>query len=73
MRGTGVRIAIGLLRIYQLFISPLFPPSCRFHPTCSQYAVEAIGRHGVLRGGWLSLKRLLRCHPFSPGGYDPPP
>ncbi|RKY03948.1 membrane protein insertion efficiency factor YidD [Candidatus Poribacteria bacterium] len=73
MRGVGVRIAIGILRIYQLFISPLFPPSCRFYPTCSQYAVEAIGRHGVLRGGWLSLKRLLRCHPFSPGGYDPPP
>ncbi|HEX29469.1 TPA: membrane protein insertion efficiency factor YidD [Candidatus Poribacteria bacterium] len=59
------------MRGYQIFISPLFPPSCRFYPTCSQYSVEAISKYGLIKGGWLSLKRLSRCHPFNPGGYDP--
>lgn len=69
-----VRSAVILpIRFYQLFISPLTPPSCRFVPTCSQYAVEAIRRHGVVRGGWLAVKRLLRCHPWGGSGYDPVP
>jgi len=60
-----------LIRAYQLTLSRALPPSCRFYPSCSQYAYEAIGRYGVLRGGWMSAKRLARCHPFNPGGYDP--
>ena len=59
------------IRFYQLFISPLFPPTCRFYPTCSQYAIEAIRKKGVLRGVWLAIKRIAKCHPFHPGGYDP--
>jgi len=62
---------IGLIRLYQLFISPMIPPSCRFAPTCSQYAIDAIGIHGPLRGSYLAARRLLRCHPFTRGGYDP--
>jgi hypothetical protein len=64
---------VGLIRVYQRFISPLLPPSCRFQPTCSSYAATAIERHGVVRGGWLALKRIGRCHPWSRGGYDPVP
>ncbi len=66
-------VALWLIRFYQRFISPLFPPACRFTPTCSQYSYEAISRYGVLRGGWLAVKRITRCHPFNPGGYDPVP
>lgn len=62
---------IVLIRFYQLFISPLFPQTCRFTPTCSQYALTALKRHGVARGLLLALRRLLRCHPFCDGGYDP--
>ncbi len=69
MRG----VLIFLIRAYQILISPLFPSSCRFTPTCSQYSIEAIKKHGVLRGGWLSLKRVSKCHPWHPGGYDPVP
>jgi putative membrane protein insertion efficiency factor len=65
------RILISLLKLYKVAISPLLPPSCRFVPTCSEYAREAIVRYGALRGMWMSLYRLLRCHPFHPGGYDP--
>lgn len=63
-------LALLLIRSYQLFISPLFGPSCRFYPTCSQYAVEAIERHGFFKGGFLAVRRVLRCHPFAKGGVD---
>lgn len=64
---------VGLIRAYQLVISPALPPACRFTPTCSQYALEAVRRHGALRGSWLALRRLARCHPFNPGGIDAVP
>ncbi|HWI25811.1 MAG TPA: membrane protein insertion efficiency factor YidD [Stellaceae bacterium] len=63
----------GLIRAYQLLISPLLPPSCRYLPSCSSYAAEAIEIHGALRGSWLALRRLLRCHPWGGSGYDPVP
>lgn len=66
-------ILLWLIRGYQLAISPLLGANCRFHPTCSCYAHAAIERHGPLRGVWLTIKRILRCHPFTPGGYDPVP
>lgn len=67
------RVLIVPIRGYQRFISPLLAPRCRFHPSCSQYAIEALQRHGALRGTWLALGRLLRCHPLHPGGDDPVP
>lgn len=67
------KLALWLLRFYKRFISPLLPPTCRFTPTCSEYAMQAIERFGFWRGSWLAIKRLLRCHPFHPGGYDPVP
>lgn len=67
------RILTGCIRAYQWLISPLLGLHCRFHPTCSQYALEAIERYGVWRGGGLALRRLLRCHPWRPGGLDPVP
>jgi len=67
------RILAGCVRGYQLALSPLLPPSCRFSPSCSQYALEAITRHGALKGTWLAARRLVRCHPFHPGGFDPVP
>jgi putative membrane protein insertion efficiency factor len=66
-------VALLIIRAYQVLISPLFPSSCRFAPTCSQYAAEALSHHGVWRGLGLSLRRLARCHPFHPGGWDPVP
>jgi hypothetical protein len=66
-------VLIALIRAYQWFISPLLGPHCRFYPSCSQYAREALERHGVLRGSELALRRLLRCHPWHPGGVDPVP
>ena len=64
---------IGLIRLYQLIVSPHFPSRCRYQPTCSQYAVDAFRKHGALKGFWLSAKRIFRCHPFSSGGHDPVP
>lgn len=64
-------IIIACLKLYKLLISPLLPSACRFHPTCSEYAMEAIGKHGAARGLWLATKRLSRCHPFNAGGFDP--
>jgi putative membrane protein insertion efficiency factor len=67
------RVAVLMLAVYQRLVSPLLPAACRFAPTCSEYAKLAIVEHGLLRGAGLALARVLRCHPFHPGGYDPPP
>ena len=67
------QLLVSLIRGYRRFLSPVLPPSCRFHPSCSQYALEAVTRYGVLRGAWLAVRRLARCHPFHPGGFDPVP
>lgn len=64
---------ISLIRFYQIVISPIKPPTCRFYPTCSQYGLEAVQRYGALKGGWLTIKRISKCHPFHPGGLDPVP
>ncbi|GAA0325794.1 membrane protein insertion efficiency factor YidD [Bacillus carboniphilus] len=66
-------IALGFIRFYQKFISPIKPPTCRFYPTCSHYGLEAIKKHGFMKGGYLTITRILRCHPFHPGGIDPVP
>jgi putative membrane protein insertion efficiency factor len=72
-RWLGVRLALALLRGYKYFISPYFAGSCRFLPSCADYAAEAITRHGVARGGWLAARRLVRCHPLCVAGHDPVP
>jgi putative membrane protein insertion efficiency factor len=64
---------LSIIRFYQIVISPIKPPTCRFYPTCSHYGLEAIGRFGALKGGWLTIKRISKCHPFHPGGLDPVP
>ena len=66
-----VRGAVGLVRFYQLYISPLKGPTCRFYPTCSSYSIQAFKKYGFLKGLWLTIKRVSKCHPFHPGGYDP--
>ncbi|HEY8508937.1 MAG TPA: membrane protein insertion efficiency factor YidD [Steroidobacteraceae bacterium] len=75
--GAGQSVIRGavqlLIRVYQWTLSPLLGPTCRFYPSCSHYAYESIGRFGVLRGSWLTLKRLARCHPWNAGGFDPVP
>lgn len=68
---TGVALAV--VRLYRATLSPWMPSACRFEPSCSTYALEALERHGFARGGWLVLRRLARCHPFTPAGYDPVP
>ena len=67
------RLLIALVRFYRRNISPWRPPCCRYIPTCSQYALEALEKYGALKGSWLALRRILRCHPFNKGGYDPVP
>lgn len=67
------RILVTFVRAYQIAISPMLPPACRYTPSCSQYAIEALQRHGALKGGWLALRRIGRCHPFHRGGFDPVP
>jgi putative membrane protein insertion efficiency factor len=66
-------VTLALIRFYKFAISPLLPSSCRFTPTCSEYTYQAIDKFGVLRGGWLGMRRIARCHPFHAGGYDPVP
>ena len=72
-QGLGARMAVQVLRFYKAAVSPLLPSACRYVPTCSVYAREAIERHGLKRGAWLALRRLARCHPFRSGGVDPVP
>lgn len=73
MKINMVAIPVMLIKLYKLVISPVLPQACRFYPTCSQYAIEALTRHGLVKGGFLSVKRILRCHPLCDGGYDPVP
>jgi putative membrane protein insertion efficiency factor len=67
------RLVLGLIRAYQVALSPVFAGSCRYYPSCSQYTYEAVTRYGWLRGSWMGMKRIARCHPFAKGGYDPVP
>ncbi len=71
--GPFARVLMVLVTGYRRFVSPLLPPTCRFTPTCSAYSLEALRTHGALRGSWLTVRRISRCHPFHPGGYDPVP
>lgn len=73
MKHWPAQLLVLIVRGYQLFISPLLSPRCRFRPTCSYYAIEALRTHGALKGSWLALRRVGRCHPLNPGGYDPVP
>lgn len=66
-------LLVGVLTLYKTFLSPLLPPACRFYPSCSSYAIQALEKHGVIKGLWLALRRLIRCHPYNPGGTDPIP
>jgi len=66
-------VALAFIRTYQLTLSRLLPPMCRFTPSCSEYGYEAVARYGLVRGGWMAVRRIGRCHPFHPGGYDPVP
>jgi putative membrane protein insertion efficiency factor len=70
---SAARLAVGMVTVYQALVSPWLGPACRFSPSCSEYAKAAVSSHGVARGLWLAARRLSRCHPFHPGGYDPPP
>lgn len=66
-------VALGLIKLYKMTLSKVLPPSCRFYPSCSMYTYEAINKYGVIKGSWLGFKRIMRCNPFNPGGYDPVP
>jgi putative membrane protein insertion efficiency factor len=71
---TGLKyVLMGLIRLYKITLSPLLPSSCRFTPTCSVYGYQAIEKYGAVKGGWMAIRRIARCHPFNPGGYDPVP
>lgn len=65
------RVLVGVIRFYQVFISPLKGQTCRFYPTCSEYTIQALKKYGIIKGFWKSMKRILKCHPFHPGGHDP--
>lgn len=73
MRLVLLQLMLFPIRVYRRLLSPLLPPACRFHPSCSQYAMDALNTHGPVRGAWLAARRLMRCHPFHPGGLDPVP
>lgn len=73
VRGVPAFLLVLLIRIYQVLLSPMLPATCRYVPSCSAYAVEAVERHGAARGGWMAARRIARCHPFRAGGYDPVP
>ena len=73
MAKAALNIVVGTIRLYKMFISPLMPSACRFSPTCSMYAIEAVEKHGLVNGLFLAIKRILRCNPFCKGGYDPVP
>lgn len=73
MKRVISKILIALIRFYQIAISPYLPPSCRYQPTCSTYSIEAIKKHGPIKGSWLAIKRILSCHPWGGSGYDPVP
>ncbi|WP_137168598.1 membrane protein insertion efficiency factor YidD [Salinimonas lutimaris] len=73
LRALTIAVPLLLIKFYQYCISPMLGPRCRFHPTCSFYAIEALKTHGLLIGGWLSIKRIIKCHPLHPGGNDPVP
>jgi putative membrane protein insertion efficiency factor len=73
LSSTPRTVLVLLVRMYQITLSPLLPASCRYFPSCSTYAIEALERHGALRGTWLAIRRVARCNPFRPGGYDPVP
>jgi len=66
-------LGMGMIRAYQLTLAKVLPPACRFEPSCSRYTYQAIDKYGLIKGSWLGFKRILRCHPFNPGGYDPVP
>ncbi|MBK6743758.1 MAG: membrane protein insertion efficiency factor YidD [Hydrogenophilales bacterium] len=69
----GQRLLRGAIRLYQIALSPYFGNQCRFYPTCSEYAMDAVAKHGALKGSWLAIRRIGRCHPYHPGGHDPVP
>ena len=71
MSKIPAHLATFLIKVYRYAISPILPPSCRFHPSCSEYAIEALGKYGFIKGSWLAIKRVARCHPLSAGGHDP--
>lgn len=73
IRSLPKRALLGMIRFYRKHISPGLPPACRFSPTCSEYALEAVEKYGAIKGGWLALRRILKCHPLHRGGYDPVP
>ena len=72
IRRLFTAILVGVIRLYQIAISPMLGPNCRFQPTCSSYGIQAIEKYGPIRGCWKTFRRILRCHPWNPGGYDPP-